>query len=94
MKEVWEVICYNVRRRRFMRSDDGKLFQRVVGITDRNIETGEEFAADTLKTNKPIAVGENVGVGDRVYQYRGEDNLGCSIFTLPGQPVLSARFGK
>ncbi|MFZ0882404.1 MAG: hypothetical protein WAN14_03330 [Candidatus Acidiferrales bacterium] len=77
-----------------MRSDDGKLFQHVVGVTDRNVETGEEFAADTLKTNKPLAVGENIEVGGKVYQYRGEDSLGCSIFTSPGQHVLSARFGK
>ena len=77
-----------------MRSDDGKHFERVVGVTDRNPETGEEFDANVLNTNKPIVVGENIKVGDKVFQYRGEDSLGCSIFTLPGLLILSARFGK
>jgi hypothetical protein len=74
-----------------MRSKDGKRFERVVGITDTNLETGEEFVADVLNTNKPIAVGQNIEVGGKVFQYRGEDNMGCSIFTLPGMPVISAR---
>lgn len=77
-----------------MRSDGGKHFENVVGVTDRDTLTGEEFTANVLDTNKPIAVGDNIAVGDKVFQYRGEDNLGCSIFTLPGLPILSARLGK
>jgi hypothetical protein len=66
-------------------------FEHVVGITDRNPETGEEFQANTLDTNKPIAVGEVFGVGEKLFQYRGEDSFGCSIFTRPGQHVLAGR---
>jgi hypothetical protein len=77
-----------------MRSADGKHFENVVGITDRNPETGEEFNANVLATNKRIAVGENIGVGDKVFQYRGEDNLGCSIFTFPGEHLLASRLRR
>jgi hypothetical protein len=31
-----------------MRSSDGKHFEEVVGVIDRNPETGEEFAANHL----------------------------------------------
>jgi len=77
-----------------MRSEDGKHFENVVGITDRNPETGQEFEANVLDTENPLNPGDSIRVGETVFQYRGEDNLGCSIFTLPGQSVLSARLGK
>jgi hypothetical protein len=77
-----------------MRSEDGKHFENVVGITDRDPETGQEFEANVLNTENPLNAGDSISVGEKVFQYRGEDNLGCSIFTLPGQSVLSARCGK
>jgi hypothetical protein len=76
-----------------MRSEDGKQFQNVVGITDRAIDTGEEFHPNMLKLDFALNVGDTIKMGNgTVYQYRGEDNLGCSIFTLPGQFVTAGRF--
>lgn len=74
-----------------MRSDDGKHFSNVVGVRDINLETREEFSADTVNSERPLSVDDKVTIGGTVYVYRGEDNLGRSIFTLPGQLISDVR---
>jgi hypothetical protein len=74
-----------------MRSEDGKYFSKVVGVRDINLETGAEFSADTVKSERPLSVDDKITIGGTVYVYRGEDNLGCSIFTLPGQLISEVR---
>jgi hypothetical protein len=76
-----------------MRSADGMHFENVVGIADRNVETGEEFRANVFDCNKPMVVGDHVRVGDKIFQYRGEDSLGCSLFTAEGQTAVEAALG-
>jgi hypothetical protein len=39
-----------------------------------------------------MVAGDEVRVGDRKYQYHGEDSLGRSIFTLSGRPVTDVLF--
>jgi hypothetical protein len=75
-----------------MRSEDGKHFENVVGVADR--ETGEEFVANVLDCERPMNVGDKVKVGDKVFQYHGEDSLGRSMFTIAGRPVTDALFGR
>jgi hypothetical protein len=75
-----------------MRSDDGKRFENVVGIVDRDAMSGEELTANVLNCNKSLDVGESIVVGGKVFQYHGEDSCGCSIFTAPGQTVWDVRF--
>ena len=70
-----------------MRREDGKHFENVIGVTERNPATGEEFEANVLDCNKPMAVGDTIPVGGREIQYRGEDSLGHSIFIPPGRPI-------
>jgi hypothetical protein len=75
-----------------MRSEDGKHFQDVIGIVDRDRISGEEFEAKVFDCNKSMVAGDEVRVGDRKYQYHGEDSLGRSIFTLSGRPVTDVLF--
>lgn len=77
-----------------MRSEDGKHFENVVGVTDRDYQTGDEFEANVLDCERPMNVGDNVKVGDNVFQYHGEDSFGRSIFTIAGRPVTDALLGR
>ena len=70
-----------------MRSENGKHFENVVGVTDRNPVTGDEFEASVLNCNKPMAVGDTIPVGGKEIQYRGEDSMGHSIFIAAGRPI-------
>jgi hypothetical protein len=83
-----------ITRRRFMRSEDGKHFENVVGIVDRDRETGEEFEGNVFDCNKPMTVGDSVVVNGKAFQYHGEDSFGCSIFTGPRQTIAQVRFGS
>lgn len=66
-----------------MRSTDGMHFINVVAIIDRDAYTGEEFRANVFDCNKPMAVGDHVRVGEKIFQYNGEDNLG--LRSLPAE---------
>lgn len=68
-----------------MRSQDGKHFENVVGIKDKAWDTGDEFVAKCV--DKPLNAGDEVMVGDTMYVYHAEDNIGRSIFTRFGQPI-------
>lgn len=76
-----------------MRSENGKHFENVIGLIDRNPRTGEEFKANFFDCNKPLVAGNRVMVGDKEYQYHGEDSLGRSVFTLDGRPAIEAVLG-
>jgi hypothetical protein len=78
-----------------MRSEDGKHFESVIGVTDHAADTGEEFQPNVLDFENPMAVGNIIitARGDK-FEYRGEDSLGRSIFTAPGRPISEAVFGS
>ena len=75
-----------------MRSEDGKRFQNVIGLTDRDLLDGKEFKANVLDCEKPMAVGDSVEVGGEVFHYHGEDSLGdpCAPFLFPTFSVAEA----
>jgi hypothetical protein len=76
-----------------MRSQDGKHFENVVGVTDFDRVDGTEFEGNVLDCEKPMGVGDKVLVGDRPFEYHGEDSLGRSVFTRVGQPIADVLFG-
>lgn len=68
-----------------MRRKDGMSFDNCIGLQDRG-DDGKVFDANTLTCHdKPLSAGENIRVGGRAYLYRGDDNLGNSIF-VPSEP--------
>jgi hypothetical protein len=76
-----------------MRSADGKHFDDVLGVKDRDPVTGLEFVANHLDCSRTMVVGDCVRVGGTVICYRGEDSLGRSIFTGLGETVVDALTG-
>jgi len=78
-----------------MRSESGKHFEHVIGVKDRDRISGEEFEPDVLEFENPMTIGNFIVMADgRKFEYRGEDNLGRSIFTHPGVPLTgSGLFG-
>jgi hypothetical protein len=63
-------------------------FENVIGVKDWDRISGEEFEPNVLDFENPMVVGNFIVVADgRKFEYRGEDNLGRSIFTLPGVPL-------
>lgn len=63
-----------------MRREDGMHFDRCLGLQDKG-DDGKIFDANTLDCHdKPLSPGEDILVGNRPYRYRGDDNLGNSIF--------------
>ena len=63
-----------------MRSADGRHFTNVVGMIDRDREHGLDFEPNVFECNKPVEAGDMVHVGERIFEYLGDDNLGHSIF--------------
>jgi hypothetical protein len=74
-----------------MRSEDGKHFENVIGVKNLALDTGEEFEPNVLDFENPMVVGNYIVMADgRRFDYRGEDNLGRSIFTPPGVPLTGS----
>jgi hypothetical protein len=68
-----------------MRHKDGTRFDHCIGLQDKG-EDGRIFDANTLDCHdKSLSPGEDILVGNRPYRYRGDDNLGNSIF-IPLEP--------
>lgn len=64
-----------------MKVEKDRRFTNVIGVTDIDSFTGEEFAAGTLdNVTKFPEPGEHFVVGPAIYEYVGDDNLGNSHF--------------
>ena len=68
-----------------MRLEGGWKFVNCVGLEAKG-DDGKVFRANTLDCrDKPLNAGESILVSGRPYLYRGDDNLGNSIF-VPLEP--------
>lgn len=70
-----------------MRLDNGMRFENCMGLKARDGANGSVFDVDTYVCHdKPLHVGDylqSFGVG--IFQYRGENNIGNSVFVQAGQ---------